>query len=119
MHRSSVDLPDPDGPRIAMTSPRWTSRSMPRSTLSRPNRLCTPWTSTMGRSPDSVISGRGPDTNRQEIAAYPLQRRERQLSRCAAGEAALEIVLADGRNAGEDEVPDAGIQEQLSDEQVG
>src|ERR1700734_2284150 len=41
---SSVDLPQPDGPTRAMNSPVRASRSMPFSTSTAPNRLCSPET---------------------------------------------------------------------------
>ena len=50
-HRSSVDLPDPDGPMTQTTSPRSTLRSMPRRTSFLPNRLVSPWTTTAGPAP--------------------------------------------------------------------
>ena len=37
MQRSSVDLPEPDGPMIATTAPRATRSEMPFSTSTRPN----------------------------------------------------------------------------------
>ena len=40
MHRISVDLPEPEGPITTTTSPRATSRLMPRSTWSLPKYLC-------------------------------------------------------------------------------
>src|SRR4051812_22331491 len=39
--RTSVLLPDPEGPMIAIVVPEGTSRSTPRSTSSAPNRLTT------------------------------------------------------------------------------
>src|SRR5947209_16893634 len=41
--RSSVDLPDPDGPMMKTISPAATVRSMPRSTCNGPKCLWTPW----------------------------------------------------------------------------
>ena len=38
--RSSVDLPEPEGPRMTTTSPRRTSRFTPRSTSKSPKLLC-------------------------------------------------------------------------------
>ena len=40
MQRSSVVLPDPEGPTMATTSPRATSIDTPRSTSRAPKRLC-------------------------------------------------------------------------------
>src|ERR1700688_2978270 len=42
MQRRNVDLPDPDGPRMHITSPGTTSREIPFRTSSRPKYLCTP-----------------------------------------------------------------------------
>ena len=39
MQRMSVDLPDPEGPAITIRSPRWTVRSMSRSTWKLPYHL--------------------------------------------------------------------------------
>src|SRR5271169_936545 len=39
---NSVDLPQPDGPTRAMNSPVRASSSMPFSTSTEPNRLCSP-----------------------------------------------------------------------------
>ena len=47
MQRRKVDFPDPDGPIMHSTSPVRTSRSMPRSTSSRPKCLRTPSAHTM------------------------------------------------------------------------
>ena len=41
MHRSSVDLPEPEGPMMQMTSPFGTSNDTPFSTSTSPNDLCT------------------------------------------------------------------------------
>src|SRR5262249_27260368 len=46
MQRSTVDLPEPEGPQITMRSPRRTVRSTSRSTLNSPNHLCRPLIST-------------------------------------------------------------------------
>ena len=42
MMRSSVDLPQPDGPRMVMNSPARMSRSMSRNTEVAPNCLAMP-----------------------------------------------------------------------------
>ena len=39
--RHSVDLPEPEAPRMTTTSPSWTSRSTSRSATKSPNRLFT------------------------------------------------------------------------------
>src|ERR1700730_19271953 len=41
--RSSVDLPEPDGPMTQTTSPWLTSSEIPSSTRLLPNDLRTPW----------------------------------------------------------------------------
>ncbi len=41
VQRSSVDLPEPDGPIRHTTSPAWTDSVTPFSTCSAPNRLTT------------------------------------------------------------------------------
>ena len=64
MQRRNVDLPEPDGPMTHITSPRWTVRSMPLSTSSRPKRLCTPSASTIG--------GARPAPRRSRPSAGPL-----------------------------------------------
>lgn len=47
MVRSSVDVPEPEGPSATVTSPARTWRSMPRSTSSEPTLLCTDLMPTM------------------------------------------------------------------------
>ena len=51
MQRSSVDLPVPDGPMMAMRSPLAMSRSMPASTVAAPKRLIRPSMRIIGRRP--------------------------------------------------------------------
>ncbi len=46
--RSSVDLPEPEGPMMQITSPFITSSEMPLSTSSAPNDLCTSLSRTIG-----------------------------------------------------------------------
>ena len=48
MQRRKVDLPEPDGPSMHMTSPGCTSSETPFSTSSRPKRLCTDSALTIG-----------------------------------------------------------------------
>src|SRR5688572_784866 len=50
MQRSSVLLPEPEAPRMAMRSPRATSRSMPRSTSTPPKCFRRPETPSSGAS---------------------------------------------------------------------
>ena len=49
--RSRVDLPDPDRPKMTITSPRCSSRSTSRSTSWLPYALCSPDTRTRTSSP--------------------------------------------------------------------
>src|SRR5689334_15017904 len=63
MHRSSVDLPEPDGPMMQTTPPFGTSIDMPLSTATSPNDLCTSWRETIGRASESVI-GTSSDVDR-------------------------------------------------------
>ncbi len=51
--RSSVDLPEPDGPMTNTSSRSLTCRSTPFSTASGPKDLCSALTSRIGR--DSLI----------------------------------------------------------------
>ena len=46
--RRSVDLPEPDGPMMQITSPFITSSEMPFSTSTAPNVLCTSFRLTSG-----------------------------------------------------------------------
>ena len=48
MQRSSVDLPEPEGPMMQITSPFCTSIDTPFSTSTSPNDLCTSRTLTSG-----------------------------------------------------------------------
>ena len=50
MMRSSVDFPQPEGPRMVMNSPARMSRSMPSSTVVSPNCLPSPATRTAPRT---------------------------------------------------------------------
>ena len=50
MQRSSVVLPEPDGPSTQSTSPFGTSSVIPLSTSTRPKRLCTASVRTIGGS---------------------------------------------------------------------
>src|SRR5215468_356835 len=51
MQRSTVDLPEPDGPQITMRSPRRTVRLTSRNTLNSPNHLYRPRISTAASPP--------------------------------------------------------------------
>ena len=60
MQRSTVDLPEPDGPQITMRSPRRTVRLTSRSTLNSPNHLYRPRISTATSPParlGATVSG--------------------------------------------------------------
>ena len=48
MQRRNVDLPEPEGPSMHITSPRPTVSEMPFSTSRRPKRLWTPSARTIG-----------------------------------------------------------------------
>ena len=50
MQRISVDLPEPDGPMMQMTSPFMTSSVTPFSTSRSPKDLCTSLIDTIGWS---------------------------------------------------------------------
>jgi hypothetical protein len=56
MQRSSVDFPEPEGPRTQNTEPRGNSMSTPRSTSSLPNRLWTPSSRSIGPSGSEAAS---------------------------------------------------------------
>ena len=55
--RMSVDLPEPEGPMMQITSPFITSKEMPFSTSRSPNDLCTSLSETIGRSGVPVAVG--------------------------------------------------------------
>src|SRR5690349_2346866 len=100
--RRNVDLPEPDGPSMHITSPGWTSSVTPCSTSRRPKRLWTPSALTIG----SLAM------MREEPAAQPLQRRGGQLARRPPAVVALDVVLADREDRGDDQVPDTGHHQQ-------
>jgi hypothetical protein len=52
MVRMKVDFPDPDGPKMTITSPFLTSISMPRKAWNEPNHLWTPRQWMISSSPD-------------------------------------------------------------------
>ena len=58
MQRRNVDFPEPDGPRMHITSPGSTSSEMPFSTSRRPKRLWTSSAFTIGALIVSSIHGR-------------------------------------------------------------
>ena len=57
MQRSSVDLPDPDGPMTQTVSPRATVRETSRSTTRLPNRFSTLVATTSGGPSVRAIAG--------------------------------------------------------------
>ena len=59
MQRSSVDLPEPEGPTRTVTEPGMTVRSMPLRTWSSPKNLCSPEISALGvtESEEDVLTG--------------------------------------------------------------
>ena len=56
MQRSSVDLPEPEGPMMHTTSPFGTDRSMPRSTSSGPKDFHTCSSRTIGAASSPVAA---------------------------------------------------------------
>src|SRR5437899_1365644 len=79
--RSTVDLPQPDGPRIAMNSPlpgrSVTENVTSRMTVRSPNRFVTPWKSTTfgRRAVSDVVSSTSvlEDAVREQTALEPEQ----------------------------------------------
>src|SRR5260370_42007317 len=103
MQRRNVLLPDPDGPITHITSFGWTSRSIPRSTSSRPKLLCTASALTIGLA---LTSARLP-AEREQHAPEPLKRCRGQLALRPTAEVALQVVLADGQDRRHHQVPEA------------
>src|SRR5690606_25521419 len=60
MQRRNVDFPDPDGPSMQTTSPRPTSRSIPRRTWWSPNDLWMPSAMTRGERSVPVATRQPP-----------------------------------------------------------
>ena len=110
MQRRNVDLPEPDGPTSTSTCPLATSRVMPLSTLSAPKFLQTRF----GLDHRQVVGGG------HGIAAPPIICALASASSClvvslrddAAGEVALQVVLADHQDAGDHQVPGRRDQQQ-------
>src|SRR5712691_10322644 len=127
MQRRNVLLPEPDGPIMHITSWGATSRSMPRSTSSRPKLLCTASALTIGTPPISVrprqrhrrLEWRRRNTTGEEDLLEPLPWRWRQLTLGASRVVPLEVVLADGQDRRHRQVPDAGHDRQLHDGEIG
>src|SRR5690242_11424572 len=107
MQRKNVDLPDPDGPMMHITSPCCTVRSMPFSTARRPKFLCTPMAWTIGMAVAVTPSPRHP----AEPPPDALHRRQRQLAKAAAREPSFEVVLPDVQDRCHGDVPQAGDDE--------
>ena len=76
--RSSVDLPEPERPKITTTSPRCTSMSTPRTTSRWPKLLCSP----SMRTTTSSFTGRPSPRLPCSVAAAKARRRGRGRS-CA------------------------------------
>ena len=76
MIRSSVDLPQPDGPISETNSPGWTSRSMPSSasTSPRSKRFERFLTETAAASRHATFSGARWTSSRSAIATTPKKR---------------------------------------------
>src|ERR1700682_990117 len=108
MQRRNVLLPEPEGPITHMTSFGWTSRSMPRSTSSRPKFLCTASALTMGmglmslmppgKQHGHLVCGRRRRMECKQHAAKALQWCRREPALGAASETSLDVVLADGKD---------------------
>ena len=108
--RSVVVLPEPDGPSIEKNSPSRTSRSMPSTAATSPNRFVTPSSRTAGSVPEAVRAEAaavvaGPGYLRRDGHALPrsgsgggtLRRRARPVSRhgSSGGTSALAGLLVD------------------------
>src|SRR5713101_6809914 len=127
MQRRNVLLPEPEGPIMHITSPGETSRSMPRSTSSRPKLLCTASALTMGVALMSSMPSRERHwqlrrrrrVEGKEYSPQPLDRRLRQLALRAPGEVPLEVKLSDRQDRGHEQIPDADDEDQLDDVEVG
>src|SRR5688572_8740244 len=79
MQRSSVLLPDPLLPMMAMTSPRATVRSMPLSTSLAPKRLRSDWMWTMGPTLSAAmveLPFHAPAPGRDRIAENEVHQRD-------------------------------------------
>src|SRR6202047_519255 len=108
MQRRNVLLPEPEGPIMHMTSFGWTSRSMPRSTSSRPKLLCTASALTMGigfmslvppgEQHGQLLLGRRWRMEGEEHAPEALQWCRGEPTLGAASEASLDVVLADRKD---------------------
>ena len=61
MQRSSVDLPEPDGPMMQTTPPFATLNDTPFSTSTSPNDWCTSCRTTIGRASARRHRGIGGD----------------------------------------------------------
>src|SRR5207302_7278028 len=129
MQRRNVLLPDPDGPIRHSTSLGATSRSIPRSTSSRPNRLCTASAFTMGSDvmpiayPVAMLAprrrSRRPRMEGEQRAAKSWERRRRQLALRASREVPLDVVLAESQDRGHHQIPGADDEQELDDGEVG
>ena len=92
MQRSSVDLPDPDGPMMQTASPLVTVSEMPRSTSVAPNDLCTSTRRTIGASRRRSSRRRSPERGPTTRGAWP-----------GRGEKALEVGVRDDHRRRVDE----------------
>src|SRR5665648_820095 len=123
MHRSSVDLPPPEGPSKTKVSWGMTSRSMPFNTSSLPNDFQTCSTLTMGcptpRSGDVAWATYEPAS---DMGLSPLDPPQSSLLRCLGllvaetlAKVGLEVVLPNGQDSREEEVPETGHHDQRHD----
>ena len=71
MQRSSVDLPEPDGPATTIASPRLMDRSMPSRTRLSPKLLRIPLASTSALASPDMVVGYYPDEGRCQAHARP------------------------------------------------
>src|SRR3984957_2836045 len=112
MHRSSVLFPEPDGPMMHTTSPACTVALIPLRTSLWPKCLDRSRISSSGFTESSgmpVSEGHEPTKRRLQ----PLDQRRRQtLLRRAPAEVPLDVVLANRQDRSEDQVPEAGNDEQ-------
>src|ERR1035441_4199004 len=124
MQRRKVLLPEPEGPMRQRTSPGLTTRSMPLRTSRRPKDLWT-WVartigSLMGCQPRCVGHGRSRlDPDVEEGLAQALDRGRGKGPSRPPRVVAIDVVLPDGEQRGEEEVPQARHQPERGDPVVG
>src|SRR5881227_3967188 len=112
-HRSSVDLPEPDGPITTRTSPASSERSMPLRTWLSPNHLWTPCSRTRARS--NGPHAPAPTGGVVNGALVPESAGD---SDEPAAEPALHGVHQPDQRQGHDQIPDGGRQEERGVERL-